>query len=66
MGDELHVVFGSGPAGRAVATELARQGRTTRVVNRSGHQVLDGIETLGGEPTDPQFAHRAAHGASTV
>ena len=29
MGDELHVVFGSGPAGRAVATELTRQGLAT-------------------------------------
>ena len=66
MGDELHVVFGSGPAGRAVATELARQGLTTRVVNRSGRQVLDGVETLGGDVTDPHFAHAATAGASTV
>ena len=66
MGDELHVVFGSGPAGRAVATELARQGLTTRVVNRSGRRVLDGVETLGGDVTDPHFARTATDGASTV
>ena len=66
MGDELHVVFGSGPAGRAVATELARQGLATRVVNRSGRRVLDGVETLGGDVTDPHFAHTATDGASTV
>ncbi|MET0144215.1 MAG: NAD-dependent epimerase/dehydratase family protein [Ilumatobacteraceae bacterium] len=66
MGDELHVVFGSGPAGRAVATELARQGLTTTVVNRSGRQVLDGVETLGGDVTDPHFARTATDGASTV
>jgi nucleoside-diphosphate-sugar epimerase len=66
VGDELHVVFGSGPAGRAVATELARRGRPTRVVNRSGRRVLDGVETLGGDVTDAHFTHPAAHGASTV
>ena len=33
-----HVVFGTGPAGRAVATALARQGDTSRVVNRSGRR----------------------------
>jgi nucleoside-diphosphate-sugar epimerase len=66
MGDELHVVFGSGPAGRAVATELAHRGLTTRVVNRSGRRVLDGIETVGGDVTDPAFARTAAQGAVTV
>ncbi len=66
MGDEMHVVFGSGPAGRAVATELTRQGRATRVVNRSGRPVLDGVETVGGDVTDRRFARDAAGGASTV
>src|SRR5687768_8503962 len=64
--DDLHVVFGSGPAGRAVATELEHQGLPTRIVNRSGRRVLDGVETIGGDVTDPQFAHTAAHGAHTV
>ena len=32
----------------------------TRVVNRSGRPVLDGVETLGGDVTDPQFARTAA------
>ena len=66
VGDELHVVFGSGPAGRAVATELTHQGPATRLVNRTGRQVLDGVETLGGDVTDPHFAHAATAGASTV
>ena len=66
MGDDLHVVFGSGPAGRAVATELEHQGRPTRVVNRSGRPVLDGVDTVGGDVTDPAFAHAAAKGAQTV
>jgi nucleoside-diphosphate-sugar epimerase len=66
VGDDLRVVFGSGPAGRAVATELVHQGLPTRIVNRSGRPVLDGVETIGGDVTDPQFAHAAAHGAHTV
>jgi nucleoside-diphosphate-sugar epimerase len=63
MGDDLHVVFGSGPAGRAIAAELTSQGLATRIVNRSGRPVLDGVETFGGDVTDPQFANRAARGA---
>jgi nucleoside-diphosphate-sugar epimerase len=66
LGDDLHVVFGSGPAGRAVATELEHQGVPTRIVNRSGRPVLDGIETVGGDVTDAQFAGAAARGAHTV
>ncbi len=34
--DEPHVVLGSGPAGTALATELARRGHPVRLVNRSG------------------------------
>lgn len=66
MGDDLHVVFGSGPAGRAVATELAHQGLPTRIVNRSGSPVLADVQTIGGDVTDPQFARAAAQGAGTV
>jgi nucleoside-diphosphate-sugar epimerase len=66
VGDDLHVVFGSGPAGRAVATELEHQGLPTRIVNRSGRSVLADVETIGGDVSDPQFAHTAAHGAHIV
>ena len=65
MGDDLHVVFGSGPAGRAVAAELTRQGLATRIVNRSGRPVLDGVETLGGDVTDPHFARTERHAVRT-
>jgi len=66
VGEDLHVVFGSGPAGRAVATELMGRGLPARIVNRSGRPVLADVETIGGDVTDPQFAHTAAHGAHTV
>ena len=59
-------MFGSGPAGRAVATELEHQGRPTRVVNRSGRPVFAGVDTVGGDVTNPEFAHAAARGAQTV
>lgn len=32
----LHAVLGSGPAGTALATELARRGHPVRLVDRSG------------------------------
>jgi predicted dinucleotide-binding enzyme len=33
---ERHVIFGTGPVGRAIADELSAQGKTIRMVNRSG------------------------------
>ena len=61
-----HVVFGTGPAGRAVATALLDQGAHVRVVNRTGAPVLTGVETIGGDATDPEFAREVAADADTV
>lgn len=33
---ELHVIFGTGPLGSAVMTELLKKGRQVKMVNRSG------------------------------
>jgi nucleoside-diphosphate-sugar epimerase len=66
MSKELHVVFGTGPAGRAVGAELVHAGTPLRMVNRSGKAVLPGVETVGGDVTDPSFANEAAAGAATV
>lgn len=64
---ELHVVFGSGPVGRAVAAELVRDGRRVRVVNRSGRVVgLDDVEVAQGDASDPAFARAVAAGATVV
>jgi len=35
-GNELNVVFGTGPLGYAIAEELLKKGKTVRMVNRSG------------------------------
>jgi hypothetical protein len=55
-----HTVFGTGPAGRAVATALVDQGARVRMVNRTGTPVLTGVETIGGDATDPAFARDVA------
>ena len=65
---ELHVVFGAGPLGRAVAGELAEQGKRVRLVNRSGN--LDappaGVEVAAGDAYDAQAVHQLAQGAAAV
>ena len=61
-----HVVFGTGPAGRAVADALLDQGTRVRMVNRSGTPVITGVETIGGDATDVDFARDVAADADTV
>jgi nucleoside-diphosphate-sugar epimerase len=61
-----HVVFGTGPAGRAVADALVDQGVRVRMVNRSGTAMIAGVETIGGDATDPAFAREVAAGADTL
>ena len=61
-----HVVFGTGPAGRAVADALIDQGTRVRMVNRTGAPVLTGVETIGGDATDVDFARDVAADADTV
>lgn len=63
----VHVVFGSGPLGLAVVRELARRGRTVRVVNgRSRPELPQGVELLSGDAYDATFARQAALGATVV
>jgi nucleoside-diphosphate-sugar epimerase len=61
-----HVVFGTGPAGRAVADALLDQGVRVRMVNRTGTATTPGVETIGGDATDPAFTRLVAAGADTV
>ena len=65
--EELHVVFGTGPVGMAVMDALMQRGKRVRMVNRSGRaRVPDGVEVLGGDATDNDFAREASAGASVV
>jgi len=65
-----HVVFGAGAVGLAIADALLARGVApgqVRVVNRSGHAPLPaGVQTLGGDASDPGFAVHAAAGARVV
>ena len=63
----LHVIFGTGPVGRATAGALVRRGARVRMVNRSGSaRVPDGVTVLAGDARDVRFAAEAASGASVV
>jgi nucleoside-diphosphate-sugar epimerase len=67
MGEELHVVIGSGPVGTAVAEILAAQGRRVRVVTRSGarRHLPAQVDVMAGDVTDVadarRFSARATH-----
>ncbi len=66
---ELHVVFGAGAVGHAVASELTSKGRRVRVVNRSGRRPADlpeSVEMLAGDAYNQDFARAAAEGAAVV
>ena len=63
----LHVVFGTGPVGLAVADELLRRGERVRLVNRSGKAAApEGVVVVGGDATDEIFAREASVGATVV
>src|ERR1039458_7821722 len=63
----LHVVFGAGQVGRALATRLTELGLTVRLVSRNRPAALsDGIEWRPADATDPEAAAGAAAGASVV
>jgi len=66
-GEELHVVFGAGPVGLAVADELSGRGKRVRMVNRSGRAAVpEGVELVGGDAADKAFAREASAGAAVV
>jgi nucleoside-diphosphate-sugar epimerase len=65
--DRLHVVFGTGQVGRALATHLAKQGLAVRAVSRHQPPALDGdVEWRPADVTDPEAARDAAKGASVI
>ncbi len=67
MNAPLHVIFGTGPVGRAVMQELLAKGKRVRVVNRSGKaDVPVGVEILAGDASNTQVAIELAHDAAVV
>lgn len=64
---DLHVIFGTGPAGRAVMRELLRDGRRVRLVNRSGAGAFpEGVELMPGDAADRRFTRDACREATVV
>ena len=64
---KLHVVFGTGPLGMAVARRLTSQGKRVRLVNRSGRAAVPaGVEMAQADVTNHEEARRACAGASVV
>ncbi|MFG2718999.1 NAD-dependent epimerase/dehydratase family protein [Streptomyces sp. NPDC048416] len=66
-GSNLHVVLGAGPAGTALATELAHRGHPVRLVDRSGTgPAIKGVERVKGDVATPEGAAAAVRGAGVV
>lgn len=65
MTQDLHVVFGAGQIGPALAQHLRGRGHAVRLVRRAG-PAAEGIETLHGDAGDPAFATEAARGAVAI
>ncbi len=63
-----HIVFGTGPLGRATARELVRMGHSVRMVNRSGttQSDLPGVEVVAADLYDPAQVAKVAAGAVSV
>ncbi len=65
--DRLHVVFGTGQVGNALAAHLTGLGLAVRTVSRNRPRVLaDGADWRAANVTDPQAAADAAKGASVI
>jgi nucleoside-diphosphate-sugar epimerase len=65
--DRLHVVFGTGQVGSALAAHLAGLGMAVRAVSRHGPAApAGGIDWRAADVTDPEAAADAAKGASVV
>ncbi|MFG3280859.1 NAD-dependent epimerase/dehydratase family protein [Streptomyces sp. NPDC048111] len=63
----LHVVLGSGPAGTALAAELAHRGHPVRLVDRSGTGPdVAGVDRMRGDVSTAEGAAAAVHGAGVV
>jgi nucleoside-diphosphate-sugar epimerase len=65
--DRLHVVFGTGQVGRALAAHLASLGLPVRTVSRHRPSALGGgVDWWPADVTDPEAATDAAKGASAI
>ncbi|QWF78626.1 NAD-dependent epimerase/dehydratase family protein [Amycolatopsis sp. CA-230715] len=67
MNQELHVVFGTGPAGLTLVDSLLARGHRVRAVNRSGAApVPGGVEVVAADVTDHDAMRKVSEGASVL
>jgi nucleoside-diphosphate-sugar epimerase len=65
--DRLHIVFGTGQVGSALAARLAELGLAVRAVSRNRPATLaDGVDWRAADVSDPEAATDAAKGAAVV
>src|SRR3954469_556923 len=66
--NELHVVLGTGPVGKATARELLKMGKTVRMVNRSGKasDLPTSVEVVKGDVYNAANVAQLTKGATTV
>jgi len=64
--DRLHVVFGTGQVGSALAVHLAGSGLAVRTVSRHRPATRPGIDWRAADVSDPEAAADAAKGASVI
>ena len=64
--NRLHVVFGTGQVGSALAAHLAGLGSTVRAVSRHKPPALPGVDWRAADAADPEAAADAAKGASVI
>ena len=67
-GNELHVVLGTGPVGKATARALLQMGKQVRMVNRSGKvaEMPDSVEVVKGDVYNAANVAELTKGARTV
>ncbi|MFF3455169.1 NAD-dependent epimerase/dehydratase family protein [Streptomyces sp. NPDC002730] len=64
---DLHAVLGSGPAGTALAQELARRGHAVRLVDRKADgPAVTGVERYAADVSTAEGARAAVAGAAVV
>ncbi len=64
---ELHVIFGTGPVGLAVMSELVAKGKKVRMVSRSGRaEVPEAVELHAGDASELEVTRGMCQGAAVV
>jgi nucleoside-diphosphate-sugar epimerase len=66
MGRDLHVLFGAGQVGGALARRLLEAGKLVRIAKRSPGGAPPGAVVIQGDASDAAFCARAAEGADTI